>query len=64
MLLLSVQLEEPREATLDSEDADQLHEQIVSLIERQLEAFGGHVRPPLGGSLMAWGRVGAGRAIS
>lgn len=53
VLLLSLQLEEPREATLDAEDADQLQEQVVSLIERQLEAFGGHVMPPLGGSLMA-----------
>lgn len=53
VLLLSVLLEEPRERALDAEDQDQLYEQIVSLFERQLEAFGGHVMPPLGGSLMA-----------
>lgn len=53
VLLLSVLLEEPRERALDAEDQDQLYEQIVSLFERQLEAFGGHVMPPVGGSLMA-----------
>ncbi len=53
VLLLSVLLEEPRERGLDAEDQDQLYEQIVSLFERQLDVFGGHVMPPLGGSLMA-----------
>lgn len=53
VLLLSVLLEEPRERALDAEDQDQLYEQIVGLFERQLEVFGGHVMPPLGGSLMA-----------
>jgi serine/threonine-protein kinase len=53
VLLLSVLLEEPRERALDAEDQDQLYEQIVSLFERQLDVFGGHVMPPLGGSLMA-----------
>jgi serine/threonine protein kinase/tetratricopeptide (TPR) repeat protein len=53
VLLLSVVLEEPRESPLDAEDADQLQEQIVSLLERQLAVFGAHVMPPLSGSLMA-----------
>lgn len=53
VLLMSVVLEEPREHSLDSEDADQLNEQIVSLFEQQLESFSGHVMPPLGGSIMA-----------
>lgn len=53
VLLMSVVLEEPREHALDSEDADQLNDQIVALFEQQLDGFGGHAMPPLGGSVMA-----------
>jgi class 3 adenylate cyclase/tetratricopeptide (TPR) repeat protein len=53
VLLLNFQIEGSKEAALDGEDADQLSEQVAGLLERKLEACGGHVAPPFGGSLMA-----------